>query len=432
MACTVGSHVLKNIFGTCRQTMVRLDGKKSHLRKEQLQAACNETAIPFLKPLYPGKTRFGSQEKTAQRCIDLKPAIFAINDIEVSAGIRGDDVDEDNEIPNSHTSWADIKRELNNGFPILEHILPIFKEIEQWTQIISSNRNPSLSKCRLACRRLSQHVDELQQLIDSMQPGKLKSDFADAIDGLEMARSHHLGHDYYMFPSIRVAEFLDVEVFHTIPPSEWKDLRGDGSEEKPGLIANFLLEKDTISPAEIARRVSASTAPRGGGGRRQRVLAHTLVLTEEEQALLELNDGLSLSEVNPLHEEIKSYITAARAVPVELRNTLGFWKENELRYTLLARVARRVLSTSGTSCDVERLFSRAGLICTALRNRLSPKTIQCLTSLHCYYASEEKVQQSTRSKNADGRAQRFASLTTDLLIQAADSYISESDSDGDF
>ena len=115
------------------------------------------------------------------------------------------------------------------------------------------------------------------------------------------------------------------------------------------------------------------------------------MLTEEEQALLELNDGLSLTEVNPLHEEIKIYITAARAVPVELRNTFGFWKENKLRYTLLARVARRVLSTSGTSCDVEKLFSRAGLICTALRNRLSPKNIQCLTSLHCYYASEEKV-----------------------------------------
>ena len=156
------------------------------------------------------------------------------------------------------------------------------------------------------------------------------------------------------------------------------------------------------------------------------------MLSEEEQALLDLSDGLSLSEINFLHEEIKNYIIAARAIPVQLRNTLGFWKENEFRFPLLAGVARRVLPTSGTSCDVERLFSRAGLICTALRNKLSSKTIQCLTTLHNYYAAEENVQQSMRSKNADGRAQRFATLTTDLLIQAADYYVSDSDSDSEF
>lgn len=154
------------------------------------------------------------------------------------------------------------------------------------------------------------------------------------------------------------------------------------------------------------------------------------MLTEEEQALLDLNDGLSLSEINPLHEEIKNYINAVRALPVELRSTLGFWKENDSRYPLLAGVARRVLPTSGTSCEVERLLSWAGLICTALRNRLAPKTIQCLTALHYHYAAEEKIQQSMRSKN-DGRARRFATLTTELLIQAGDNYVSDSDSDGD-
>ena len=87
-----------------------------------------------------------------------------------------------------------------------------------------------------------------------MQAGKLKSDLEDAVAGLIKAREYHLCHYYYKFPAIRVAEFLDVEVFHTIPLTEWKELRGgdigfDG-KQKSGLIANFLLEKDTISPAE--------------------------------------------------------------------------------------------------------------------------------------------------------------------------------------
>ena len=80
------------------------------------------------------------------------------------------------------------------------------------------------------------------------------------------------------------------------------------------------------------------------------------------------------------------------------------------------------------------MFSRAGLICLDLRNRLAPKTIRCLTSLHYHYAAEQKqsVTVSVRSANADGRAKRFATLSTDFLLQAGDCYISDSDNDFDF
>ena len=63
-----------------------------------------------------------------------------------------------------------------------------------------------------------------------MQAGKLKSDLLDAIDGLIGARDYHMDHRYYNFPTNRVAEVLDVEVFSTIPPSEWKELRGEVDE----------------------------------------------------------------------------------------------------------------------------------------------------------------------------------------------------------
>ena len=102
---------------------------------------------------------------------------------------------------------------------------------------------------------------------------------------------------------------------------------------------------------------------------------------------------------------------------------------------LSAKVARRVLCASGTSCDVEKLFSRAGLIRSALRIRLLPKTIQCLTTMNYYYApDEEKVKASTREQAATSRAKRFASLTSEqLLVQSLDSYVSDSESEaGDF
>jgi hypothetical protein len=262
-----------------------------------------------------------------------------------------------------------------------------------------------------------------------MQAGRIKTDLTETVEGLKASRSHHMGHDYYNFPSIRVAEFLDVEVFHTVTLSEWRELRGDGSFENQGLISNFLLEKDTVSPAEIARRIAAA-APTNRV--RQRTLARR-ELTEEEETMEFLNEGLGLSEVNPLHAEFKAYTQVAKALSAEDRSTLGFWKTYEHRFPILAKVARKLLCASGTSCDVERLFSRAGLICSALRNRLLPKTIQCLTTMHYYYAEEEKVKSSTREQAAIGRAKRFASLTSTLLVQSHDSYISDSDSEpGDF
>ena len=136
--------------------------------------------------------------------------------------------------------------------------------------------------------------------------------------------------------------------------------------QNPGLIANFLLEKDMISPAELARRVAAA-APTQRTQRNRAAAPPVLRLSGEDQALFDLNEGLALSNVNPLHEKIRKYIRLARALSVDSRSTLGFWKDNSADLPILIKVARRVLAISGTSCDVERLFSRAGLICTALR-----------------------------------------------------------------
>lgn len=246
-----------------------------------------------------------------------------------------------------------------------------------------------------------------------------------------------MGHAYYNFGATRAAECLDSECFSSIPPEEWRELRRDGTAENPGILSNFLFEEDFISPAEMSRRNEPATpvqAARRGGGRGAHV-APVRVLTPEEEALEGLTTGLALSEINPLHAEFKDYVILVMAIPVAERSTLGFWKTHGLKFPILRRIARRVLCSSATSCDVERLFSRAGLICTALRNRLAPKTTQCLTTLHYYYADEEKqlTEVTARDKATAGRANRFATLSTDLLINAAEYFISDSDSDaGDF
>ena len=95
-------------------------------------------------------------------------------------------------------------------------------------------------------------------------------------------------------------------MFPTIPPAELKELRGETGPDgthKPGLIANYLLEKDAISPAELVRRIAAAAPARRGIARRA---PPTPRLSEEDQALFDLNEGLALSDANPLFEEIKT------------------------------------------------------------------------------------------------------------------------------
>ena len=108
----------------------------------------------------------------------------------------------------------------------------------------------TFTTCRQVMVRLDGKKSHLQK---DPKGGRLKTDLTEAVEGLKAARKYHMWYDYYNFPSIRVVEFLDVDVFHTVPLSEWWELCADGSMEDPVLILNFLLEKDSVSPAEIAR-----------------------------------------------------------------------------------------------------------------------------------------------------------------------------------
>ena len=102
-------------------------------------------------------------------------------------------------------------------------------------------------------------------------------------------------------------------MFHTITLEEWQELRGDGTIGNPGLISNFLLEADTISPGELARRLAAE-APNSSRPRRN---VAEPPLTDLQRALDQLSDGIALSEINPLHKEISAYVTKALASPID-------------------------------------------------------------------------------------------------------------------
>jgi len=163
-----------------------------------------------------------------------------------------------------------------------------------------------------------------------------------------------------------------------------------------------------LSPHDIDQRKKESAAAPtrrntgGGGGRRTQPPVQEL--SEQQRMMAALREGMVLSQINPLQKEIADYVEKVSLIAPGKRDTFGFWTENELLFPILAKVARRSLCVSATSCDVERLFSRAGLICTKLRNRLAPYTILCLSAFHYQYSEEENIRASRRSVAAAARA----------------------------
>lgn len=61
---------------------------------------------------------------------------------------------------------------------------------------------------------------------------------------------------------------------------------------------------------------------------------------------------------------------------------LKWWRDNEVTFPLLSRLAHRYLCIPGTSVAAERVFSTAGYVVAAKRSTLKPEPVDQLMVLH--------------------------------------------------
>ncbi|KAE8239108.1 hypothetical protein A4X13_0g8248 [Tilletia indica] len=83
---------------------------------------------------------------------------------------------------------------------------------------------------------------------------------------------------------------------------------------------------------------------------------------------------------DPVEEKVSRYIGNEAA----WRNTDGkaenWWKDNEVEFPNLAKLARIYLAIPGSTASVERVFPTAGWICSARRGRLNGESLGLLVS----------------------------------------------------
>ncbi|KAJ5863538.1 uncharacterized protein N7529_005454 [Penicillium soppii] len=76
----------------------------------------------------------------------------------------------------------------------------------------------------------------------------------------------------------------------------------------------------------------------------------------------------------PEDDEIARYLARG----IEIQKPRAFWKDHELEFPILARIARDILSIPASGAGVERLFNCARDICHYRRGQLKPSTIRGL------------------------------------------------------
>ena len=84
---------------------------------------------------------------------------------------------------------------------------------------------------------------------------------------------------------------------------------------------------------------------------------------------------------------------------------LVFWPLHKDKFPILYRIAAQVLAQDATSGTPERTNSLAGIYISPRRNRLSPKTVEKMVSLHGHYMEKEPI--SKRRAVAKDRFERF-------------------------
>jgi hypothetical protein len=96
-----------------------------------------------------------------------------------------------------------------------------------------------------------------------------------------------------------------------------------------------------------------------------------------------LNNTTTAEETSCI-SEINNYLQEPR-ISSDEKDILSWWRNNQCRFPILAKMARDYLSMQPSSVPSERGFSKSGITITDLRNRLHPETVRCLMCLHSWF-----------------------------------------------
>jgi hypothetical protein len=286
-------------------------------RVQELFRLCRQENIKELMPRKICTVRWNTRAEVASRAIELMPAYRNVNPTEVFDKLE------------ARTAWIDSFNTFESNIDIITEILPLMKLNAQWTQILSSNKQVTISLVRLAIRSLRSAVDNLKKKVTEYSRGSAanRSLAAKLLPFQESAKKsidHYFGDEFYNYGLLCVAEFLDPRTCWCVENADnFRDLM-----RALKLIAN----KEDVQPERIAGQQSVGLAGAAAA---------------------------SYNRQSPLDKEVTyytNYMIHKSEIVCNSMDPLEFWgNEGMITFPILAGIAARVLSIPPTSASVEQL-----------------------------------------------------------------------------
>ncbi len=131
------------------------------------------------------------------------------------------------------------------------------------------------------------------------------------------------------------------------------------------------------------RAQSAQLAREGGETEEETTGVEPQVKRKKTLAsLLKRKAGTATANLTIPEKVVTELATYAQDSPINTeQDPLVWWKDNESRFPLLAKVAKKYICVCATSCASERVFSTMGNIVTPTRSHLKPEMVNMLSFL---------------------------------------------------
>lgn len=335
---TTGSP-LKKMWDANREmnTVFTASSKRAQLLKEALESA---NMVPK-KPVKNVETRFASVLLVMSRLQYLRPVI---NSMTFST------------LGMPAAEWRETLKEFKCYADLTTWTLELFGPVQHWIETLSGALYPTFPLlARASCAILSNAVRLQRALNDADEFVETKRQVLQEFQTNFMSRRIH---SWHALSFMTLARFLCSWTFMelmTPDASRMASIRKTIVEEAETLhrrLARAAAMQGTVSAAEHTGRLVDAWADVAPTTSSAALRAEIVRYGKEMTSKLDLEEGQKPS--------------------AEFNDPLTWWASNGHRFHLLSQLARHLLAIPATSTSAERVFSRAGLIISAVRNRLHP------------------------------------------------------------
>jgi hAT family C-terminal dimerisation region len=290
-----------------------------------------------------------------------------------------------------------------------------------WCQILGASHPTNIGLVRLFIKQLQSTIDSISTLSTESREEGLYAKAGvldDLFESLQTSFEDYFNADVYNFWIHRFAEVLDARKYKLVNLREVTAIFTEIKE-------HFTTEKENTSPYAMFTKYGNTDGNDGG----ERDLGQADFFADE--------DVDSLSRSSPLKTEGMKFMGLMASSKGVYTDPLGFWTLHSDALPILSRVATIILSISGCSADVERLFSRSGLVVSKRRSKLTSEHVNELSTLNSWLSgAEERIDSllsvpSAQEASSKANNFRFVRLNNDLEFNFPTELEEEEDLDED-